>query len=184
MKGWMIAAVVVVCLIVWIVSVYNGLVKLQILVDEAFATMDVYLKKRYDMIPNLVEVVKGYAVHEKETLEKIVRLRSGNYEEMSNEEKWQADKALSKVVPQIMALAENYPELKANQNFMGLSQELSNMEEEIASARKYYNGAVKQYNMKVQMFPGSLIAGLMHFTSKTMYQIEDGAERQNVQVKF
>ena len=154
MIGWIIGIVVVLLIVCWVIGTYNGLIKGRIVVDEAFATMDVYLKKRYDLIPNLVETVKGYASHEKETLEKI------------------------------MAVAEQYPDLKANQNFMDLSHNLNETEDDIANARKYYNGAVKQYNMKVQMFPGSLIAGLFHFETKKMFEVENAVERQNVQVKF
>ena len=163
---------------------YNGLIKGRIVVDEAFATMDVYLKKRYDLIPNLVETVKGYASHEKETLEKVISLRTGSYDAMTPEEKIQNGAQISKMIPQIMAVAEQYPDLKANQNFMDLSHNLNETEDDIANARKYYNGAVKQYNMKVQMFPGSLIAGLFHFETKKMFEVENAVERQNVQVKF
>lgn len=159
-------------------------VKGRIVVDEAFATMDVYLKKRYDLIPNLVETVKGYASHEKETLEKVISLRTGSYDAMTPEEKIQNGAQISKMIPQIMAVAEQYPDLKANQNFMDLSHNLNETEDDIANARKYYNGAVKQYNMKVQMFPGSLIAGLFHFETKKMFEVENAVERQNVQVKF
>lgn len=166
------------------IGTYNGLIKGRIVVDEAFATMDVYLKKRYDLIPNLVETVKGYASHEKETLEKVISLRTGSYDAMTPEEKIQNGAQISKMIPQIMAVAEQYPDLKANQNFMDLSHNLNETEDDIANARKYYNGAVKQYNMKVQMFPGSLIAGLFHFETKKMFEVENAVERQNVQVKF
>ena len=169
MIGWIIGIVVVLLIVCWVIGTYNGLIKGRIVVDEAFATMDVYLKKRYDLIPNLVETVKGYASHEKETLEKVISLRTGSYDAMT---------------PQIMAVAEQYPDLKANQNFMDLSHNLNETEDDIANARKYYNGAVKQYNMKVQMFPGSLIAGLFHFETKKMFEVENAVERQNVQVKF
>ena len=171
-------------IVCWVIGTYNGLIKGRIVVDEAFATMDVYLKKRYDLIPNLVETVKGYASHEKETLEKVISLRTGRYDAMTPEEKIQNGAQISKMIPQIMAVAEQYPDLKANQNFMDLSHNLNETEDDIANARKYYNGAVKQYNMKVQMFPGSLIAGLFHFETKKMFEVENAVERQNVQVKF
>ena len=171
-------------IVCWVIGTYNGLIKGRIVVDEAFATMDVYLKKRYDLIPNLVETVKGYASHEKETLEKVISLRTGSYDAMTPEEKIQNGAQISKMIPQIMAVAEQYPDLKANQNFMDLSHNLNETEDDIANARKYYNGAVKQYNMKVQMFPGSLIAGLFHFETKKMFEVENAVERQNVQVKF
>ena len=181
MIGWIIGIVVVLLIVCWVIGTYNGLIKGRIVVDEAFATMDVYLKKRYDLIPNLVETVKGYASHEKETLEKVISLRTGSYDAM---EKIQNGAQISKMIPQIMAVAEQYPDLKANQNFMDLSHNLNETEDDIANARKYYNGAVKQYNMKVQMFPGSLIAGLFHFETKKMFEVENAVERQNVQVKF
>ena len=179
-----IGIVVVLLIVCWVIGTYNGLIKGRIVVDEAFATMDVYLKKRYDLIPNLVETVKGYASHEKETLEKVISLRTGSYDAMTPEEKIQNGAQISKMIPQIMAVAEQYPDLKANQNFMDLSHNLNETEDDIANARKYYNGAVKQYNMKVQMFPGSLIAGLFHFETKKMFEVENAVERQNVQVKF
>ena len=182
MIGWIIGIVVVLLIVCWVIGTYNGLIKGRIVVDEAFATMDVYLKKRYDLIPNLVETVKGYASHEKETLEKVISLRTGSYDAMTPEEKIQNGAQISKMIPQIMA--EQYPDLKANQNFMDLSHNLNETEDDIANARKYYNGAVKQYNMKVQMFPGSLIAGLFHFETKKMFEVENAVERQNVQVKF
>ena len=182
MIGWII--VVVLLIVCWVIGTYNGLIKGRIVVDEAFATMDVYLKKRYDLIPNLVETVKGYASHEKETLEKVISLRTGSYDAMTPEEKIQNGAQISKMIPQIMAVAEQYPDLKANQNFMDLSHNLNETEDDIANARKYYNGALKQYNMKVQMFPGSLIAGLFHFETKKMFEVENAVERQNVQVKF
>lgn len=182
--GMIIGIVVVVLLLVFVIGTYNKLVRGKITVDEAFATMDVYLKKRFDLIPNLVETVKGYAKHEESTFAEIVGLRNQNYSSMSDEEKIQSGMEMSRMLPQIMALAENYPELKANQNFLDLSKQLSQIEDDISSSRKYYNGAVKQYNFTVQMFPSSLIAGLFHFETKRMFEVESAAERQNVQVKF
>lgn len=179
-----IAAVIIIGLIIYVVGTYNNLIRGQVTIDEAFSTMDVYLKKRFDMIPNLVETVKGYAKHEESTLADIVKLRNQNYDSMSEEEKLQTGAAISQVVPRIMALAEAYPDLKANQNFLDLSAQLSQVEDDIANARKYYNGAVKKYNLLVQMFPSSLIAGLFHFTARKMYEVESNEERQNVQVKF
>ena len=176
--GVIVGIVVIVLLLAFVVGTYNKLVRGKILIDEAFATMDVYLKKRFDLIPNLVETVKGYAKHEEGTLAEIVGLRSQNYSNMSDEEKIQSGVAMSRMLPQIMALAESYPELKANQNFLDLSKQLSQIEDDISSSRRYYNGAVKQ------MFPGSLIAGLFHFETKRMFEVESAAERQNVQVKF
>ena len=146
--------------------------------------MDVYLKGRFDLIPNIVETVKGYAGHEQNTLKEIVSMRNVQYDSMSADEKIKNGVEMSRMMPQIMALAEAYPDLKASQNFSDLTANLHSVEEDIANARKYYNGAVKQYNMKVQMFPGSIIAGLFHFESRMMFEVENADERQNVQVKF
>lgn len=179
-----ITAVIIVVLILYVVGTYNSLIRGQVTIEEAFSTMDVYLKKRFDMIPNLVEIVKGYAKHEGSTLADIVKLRNQNYDSMSEEEKLQTGAAISRMMPQIMALAEAYPDLKANQNFLDLSAQLSQVEDDIANARKYYNGAVKKYNLLVQMFPSSLIAGLFRFSAKKMFEVESQEERQNVQVKF
>lgn len=179
-----IMLVVVVILVIFVVSGYNKLIRGKLTIDEAFATMDVYLKKRFDLIPNLVETVKGYAKHEESTLAEMVKLRGRNYDGMSEEEKLQSGAVVSQMVPKIMALAEAYPDLKANQNFLDLSKQLSQIEDDIANARKYYNGAVKQYNLSVQMFPNSLIAGLFHFETKKMYEVESSQDRQNVQVRF
>lgn len=176
--------VVVVLLIVFVISCYNKLVRQKILVDEAFATMDVYLKKRFDLIPNVVETVKGYAKHEQETLEKVVHLRNSNYSSMTTEEKMENSIAISREIPKIMALAEEYPDLKANQNFMELDTKLQKVEEDIANSRKYYNGAVRNYNVTVQSVPTNILAGLFHFETKPMYEVEHMQERENVQVKF
>ena len=181
--GIVIGAVVLILLIV-VISCYNKLVKQKITVEEAFSTMDVYLKKRFDLIPNLVETVKGYAKHESETLSAVIAQRGKNYDSMTQEEKIESGEAISRMIPNIMALSESYPDLKANQNFMNLSNQLETVEEDIANSRKYYNGAVKRYNMSVQTVPSNIIAGIFHFETKPMFEVENAAERQNVQVKF
>ena len=140
---------IVVLLIIYIIALYNSFVQLNNKVDEAFSTMDVYLKKRWDLIPNIVETVKGYAKHEKETLEKVISLRNSAYENMSDEEKIKANEQLTSGINKIMALAEAYPDLKANENFKDLSNQLTKVEEDIANSRKYYNGVVRIYNDKV-----------------------------------
>lgn len=181
--GIIIAVIIAIVLVVAVVS-YNKLVRQRIMVEEAFSTMDIYLKKRFDLIPNLVETVKGYAKHEESTLEEIVGLRSDNYSGMSVEEKLENSNAISRVIPKIMALAEAYPELKANENFTQLSGQLERLENDIANARKYYNGAVRQYNISVQSVPTNLVAGAFRFETKPMYEIEDTQQRANVEVKF
>ncbi len=179
---WILIAVIVV-IILWVISTYNSFIKLGNTCKESFSTMDVYLKKRWDLIPNLVETVKGYAKHEKETLAEVVSLRSGAYDSMSDDEKLEANKKLSQSVTKIMALAEAYPELKANDNFKDLSNQLSQIEGEIANSRKYYNATTKVYNNKVQMIPTNLVAMIFGFKVRTMFEI-DSTERQNVKVKF
>lgn len=184
MAAGMIAGIVLVVLVLVVVSGYNKLVRQRVIIEEAFATMDVYLKKRFDLIPNVVESVKGYAKHEEETLAKVITLRNGSYSSMTAEEKIENSTAISKEIPKIIALAEAYPELKANQNFMELNVQLKRVEEDIANARKYYNGAVRNYNMTVQTIPTNIIASLFHFETKPMFEISNTQERENVQVKF
>ena len=179
-----IIGAVVLLLIIFVISSYNKLVKQKVNVEEAFATMDVYLKKRFDLIPNLVETVKGYAKHESETLIAVIEKRGSNYDSMTEEQKIESGAAIYSVIPNIMALAESYPDLKANQNFMNLSNQLEAVEEDIANSRKYYNGTVKRYNMSVQTIPTNIIAGMFHFEKKPMFEVESQAERQNVKVKF
>lgn len=181
--GFIVVAVLVVLLLLFIIG-YNKLVKQKITVEEAFSTMDVYMKKRFDLIPNLVETVKGYAKHEEGTLTKVINLRNGNYSSMTMEEKLENTAAISKEIPKIMALAEAYPDLKANQNFMDLSAQLQKVEEDIANSRKYYNGVVKQYNMTVKSVPTNILAGIFHFETKPMFELSNTEERENVQVKF
>ena len=180
---WILIAVIVV-IVLWIVSTYNSLVGLRNTCKEAFSTMDVYLKKRWDLIPNLVETVKGYAKHEKGTLEEVVKLRSGAYDKMSTDEKIENNAKLSAGITKIMALAESYPELKANQNFLSLSSDLSNVEEDIANSRKYYNGAVKIFNNKVMMFPSNIVANILGYKEQKMYEVDSDEERKNVKVQF
>lgn len=162
---------------------YNSLVKTRNIVQEAFSTMDVYLKKRWDLVPNLVEVVKGYAKHEKETFMQITSLRTTSYDQLSAEKKINVNEQLTQGLSKIMAIAENYPELKASQNFLDLSQNLARVEEDIANSRKYYNGAVRKMNTKVQMFPSNLVASMFGFKEYNMFEIET-EEKQNVKVEF
>lgn len=184
MVAMIIGVIVVVLLLVFFVGGYNKLVKLKLLVDEAFSTMDVYLKKRFDLIPNLVETVKGYAKHEEGTLAKVLELRNANYSGMTPEEKLENSVAISREIPKIMALAEAYPDLKASQNFLELSGQLQKVEEDIANSRKYYNGAVRNYNTAVQTIPTNFIASMFQFATRSMFEVNDEQQRENVQVKF
>ena len=174
---------VVVLIILYVLWQFNGFIKLNNKVNEAFATMDVYLKKRWDLIPNLVETVKGYAKHEKETLEEVVKMRSGDYDIMTNEEKISANTKITGGIARIMALAESYPNLKANENFSNLAKELTKTEDEIAQSRKYYNATVRVFNNKVEMFPNSILARIFGYKSKLMFSIEDN-ERDNIKVEL
>lgn len=176
-----VVIVIVVLLIIYILVTYNSFVSSNVLVEEAFSTMDIYLKKRWDLIPNLVEVVKGYAKHEKSTLEEVVKLRNGIYDNMSNLDKIDTNLKLSESLSKIMVIAENYPDLKANKNFLELSKQLVKVEEDIANSRKYYNAVVKNYNNKVRLIPSNIVAILMGFKEKKMYEATD-EERENVSI--
>lgn len=174
---------VVALILIYIFVEFNGFIKLNNKVNEAFATMDVYLKKRWDLIPNLVETVKGYAKHEKDTLEEVVKLRSGDYDAMSNEEKIKTNTEINKGIGRIMALAESYPNLKANENFANLAKELTKAEDEIAQSRKYYNATVRVFNNKTEMFPSSIIAKLFGYKTKSMFEASE-VERSSIKVEL
>ena len=180
----LIAIGIIVVLIIIFVVMYNGFIRLKNNCDEAFATMDVYLKKRYDLIPNLVETVKGYAAHEKETLERVVAARNMAQGASTPEEKAAGESMLQGTLKSLFAVAESYPDLKANQNFMDLQGQLKAVEEDIANSRKYYNAVVKQFNTKCEVFPSNLIAGIFHFEKRPMFEVEAQEERQNVKVSF
>ncbi len=181
--GIIIAAIVAI-LVIWVIASYNGFIKAKNNVEESFSTMDVYLKKRYDLIPNLVETVKGYAKHESETLNKVISARNLAEGAATMEDKIQGENMLTGTLRSLFAVAENYPDLKANENFMDLQGQLRQVEEDIANARKYYNAVVKQYNNKCEMFPTNILAGIFHFAQKPMFEVETEAERQNVKVEF
>ena len=179
---YIIIAIIVLILIYFGVT-YNSFVKLSNKVKEAFSTMDVYLKKRWDLIPNIVETVKGYAKHEKSTLKEIIELRNSTYDNMSANEKVDVNNKLSQGINKLMAIAEAYPDLKANENFKDLSQQLTKVEDDIANSRKYYNGAVRIFNDKVQMFPSNIVAGILGFKEQKMFEANE-TERENVKVKL
>lgn len=174
---------IIVLIVIYALALYNSFVKLNNKVKEAFSTMDVYLKKRWDLIPNIVETVKGYAKHEKDTLKEVVELKNSTYDKMSDEEKIKTNEQLSSGINKIMALAEAYPDLKANENFKDLSKQLTKVEDDIANSRKYYNGVVRIYNNKVEMFPSNIFAGLFGYKSKAMFEAS-AKERENVKVEL
>ncbi len=156
--GIYIIIAIVLIIFICVFAQYNSFVRLDNRVKEAFSTMDVYLKKRWDLIPNIVETVKGYAKHEKDTLQEVVNLRNNAYDKSSTSDKIKLNERLSNGISKILALAEAYPDLKANENFKDLSEQLVEIEEEIANARKYYNAVVRLYNNKVEMFPSNIFA--------------------------
>lgn len=168
---------------IFILLTYNSLVQLRNKVKEAFSTMDVYLKKRYDLIPNLVDVVKGYAKHETDTLQEVTKMRvnaqTGDLNSAINSEVKIGDALQS-----LLVVVEKYPDLKANTNFLDLQERLSKMEEEIAFSRRYYNGSVREFNNKCQMFPLNLVAGMFGFKALPMYQVDSEQERKVVDVKL
>ena len=182
--GLIVVIVIVAILVIWFIAMYNGFVKIKNRVDEAFATIDVYLKKRYDLIPNLVETVKGYAAHESRTLEKVVQARNMAQSAGSDQEKIAADNMLSGTLKSLFAVAEGYPDLKANTNFIDLQNQLKTIEEDIANARKYYNAVVREFNTKREVFPSNIIAGMFGFKARPLYEVETAEERQNVRVQF
>ena len=179
---WIILAVIIL-IIIYAFILYNNFISLDNKVKEAFSTMDVYLKKRWDLIPNLVETVRGYAKYEEETLTRVTKLRNNVYNEMTNDEKIINNEELSSNVSKIMALKEAYPELKANENFIDLSNKLTKIEDDIANARKYYNGTVRIYNNKVQMFPNNIFAKIFGYKTKRMFEasLED---KQNIRINL
>lgn len=179
---WIILAVIIL-IIIYAFILYNNFISLDNKVKEAFSTMDVYLKKRWDLIPNLVETVKGYTKYEEETLMRVTKLRNTVYNEMTNDEKIINNEELSSDVSKIMALKEAYPELKANENFIDLSNKLTKIEDDIANARKYYNGTVRIYNNKVQMFPNNIFAKIFNYKTKRMFEasLED---KQNIKINL
>lgn len=176
-----IAIIVLIALYVFIT--YNSLIKLSNKVKEAFSTMDVYLKKRWDLIPNIVETVKGYAKHEQDTLKEIVELRNSKYDDMDNNNKIDVNNKVSNQITKIMALAEAYPDLKADKNFRDLANQLAKVEEDIANSRKYYNGTVRLLNNKIEMFPSNIIANILGYKTQNMFEAND-SERENVKVEL
>lgn len=183
MSWWIILIVVIVLIALYVISVYNSLVRLRNAVQDQKSQIDVELKKRFDLIPNLVETVKGYAKHEKSTFEDVVKARNMYATANSTEEGLQADGELTKAINKLFALAEDYPDLKANENFLQLQEELKAIEEKIGYARGFYNDSVLKLNNKIQMFPSNIIASIFGFVKEKFFEATN-EERENVKVKF
>lgn len=181
--GWIILIIIVV-IVLAIISMYNSLVQSKIKVDNAWSQIDVQLQRRFDLIPNFIETVKGYMTHEKETFEKIAALRTSWANANTVSKKAELDGELSTALKTIMAVSENYPELKANQNFSELSEELRNTENKISFSRQFYNDTVTMYNTKLEVFPSNIIAGIFHFTARDLFKAESDEARKNVKVDF
>lgn len=176
-------AVVLIAVMLWAIKVYNGLVHLSNLKNEAWSGVDVQLKRRFDLVPNLVETVKGYAKHEEGTLEKVIAARSAISQAPTQGERIEAENVLTSTLRSLFAVTESYPDLKANQNFADLQSELSTLENEIQMARRYYNGTVREYNTAIQTFPAVMISRKLGYTEAPFFEAEDES-RAPVQVKF
>jgi len=168
----------------WLIGMYNGLVRLKNQVKNAWAQIDVQLKRRHDLIPNLVETVKGYAGHEKTTLENVVQARSKAVSAQGVEAQARAEGELSSALGRLMVVVEQYPDLKANTNFLALQEELSSTENRIGFSRQHYNDSVMTFNTRVQSFPVNILAGMFGFANEAFFEIEDQAAREVPEVKF
>ena len=179
---YIILAVLAIAL-VWLVALYNGLIKFRNRTDEAYSDIDVQLKRRYDLIPNLMETVKGYMQHEAGTLQKVTEARATAMQAGTMAEKAQAENQLTETLKSLFAVSENYPDLKASQNFLQLQDELSDTENKIQAARRFYNGQVRDFNTKIQTFPNNIFAGILNFKKYEFFEAE-AKEKENVKIKF
>ncbi len=179
-----VIAVVVVVLVLILIGVSNSMIGARNRCEEAWSGIDVQLKRRHDLVPNLVETVKGYATHERETFEKVTEARAEAMKAQGPAQAGAAEGRLSAMLGDLRAIAENYPELRATENFQQLSRNLSELEDEIQAARRIYNSNVQAYNTKIQVFPNSIVAGMRSFEAKEFFEITDAADREPVQVSF
>ncbi|HEX5616725.1 MAG TPA: LemA family protein [Acidimicrobiia bacterium] len=184
MLGVLIVLGIIALLVIVFVVMYNGLVKLRNRVDSAWSQIDVQLQRRHDLIPNLVETVKGYAAHERETLEAVIAARNSAVNAQGPQQQAQAENVLTGALRQLFALAEAYPDLKANQNFLALQEELTSTEDRVAYARQFYNDAVLGYNTKIQSIPSNIIAGMFNFSEREFFEAEDDETRDVPRVQF
>ncbi|MEI7621866.1 MAG: LemA family protein [Candidatus Moraniibacteriota bacterium] len=183
MTSGLIIVIVLGVLVLALAGMYNGLITLKIRVDEAWSDIDVQLKRRYDLIPNLVNTVKGYATHEKELFEKVTAARTAAMGAGTPAEKESAENALSGTLKTLFAVSENYPDLKANQNFLELQRELTDTEDKIQASRRFYNGNVRDFNTKIEVFPTNLLAGILGFVKREFFEA-NATEKENVNVQF
>ena len=171
--------------ILWVIAIYNGFIRLRTRADEAWADIDVQLKRRYDLIPNLINTVKGYATHEKETLQKVTDARTAAMGAQTVEEHAKSENMLTDTLKSLFAVSENYPDLKANENFLELQRELSDTENKIQAARRFYNTNVRDLNIKVESVPSNIIAGIFKFVKKEFFELDENSEeRETVKVNF
>lgn len=182
--GLIILIIVVVVIAGFLIAMYNGLVQLRVRADSSWSDIDVQLKRRHDLIPNIVETVKGYAAHEKSTFENIARYRSAAMQATTPAEAGVAEAQLTTALRGLFAVAENYPQLRASEQFTSLQAALQEVEGALQNARRYYNAVVRDYNTKVQSFPTNMLAGMFGFQQKQFFQLDTPAERENVAVKF
>lgn len=183
-KGWMIVVAILVILLLWFISSYNTLVSLRNKVKEAFSTIDVYLQKRFDLIPNLVETVKGYASHERETLENVIKARNQGMSATTADEKMEAANSMTSALSRLMVVVEQYPDLKAEPLFQDLSRQLAQIEDEISEYRKYYNAIVNRYNTKTETIPTNVVAMLGGFKPASLFILPDEQARTAPKVQF
>lgn len=187
MSPTLIVVIVLALVVLWVIVLYNGLIKLRNRTKEAWSDIDVQLKRRHDLIPNLIESVKGFMKHERELLENITRARAGAMEAQSagnTAELAKQEGMLGNLLGGLRIAMEAYPDIKANQNMAQLMDELSDTENKIQASRRFYNGMVRDFNIKMETFPNNLIAGMLKFEKFAFFEIEDAAERQNVKVQF
>jgi len=184
MAIWTIVIIILALLVLWIIASYNSLVKLRNRAKEAWADIEVQLKRRHNLIPNLVETVKGYAAHEREVLEKVTEARTKAMGAQTMQEKREAENFLSQTLKSLFAVAENYPDLKASQNFLELQRELRDTEDKIQAARRFYNANVRDLNTKIESFPTNIIAKLFGFKKMDLFEIEEAEERKVPKVEF
>ena len=184
MTIWIIPAIIIAGIIIWLIIIYNKLVRNKNMVEEGWSGIDVQLKRRSNLIPNLIETVKGYMGHEAKLLSEITQLRSQSKDIHAVAEKSRVETALTRSLGNLIAVAESYPDLKANQNFLDFQNELSQIENDIQMARRYYNGTVRNLNIMIEAFPSNLVAGQFGFAKAEFFEIEDPGDRKMPDVKF